>query len=66
MTITDDERNIVPGSMLKVFDLQGRMVYSVGVDAVAHQFVADFATGVYTIVLIVPNRDNRSIKLLVK
>ncbi len=66
VTITDDERNIVPGSMLKVFDLQGRMVYSVGVDAVAHQFVADFATGVYTIVLIVPNRDNRSIKLLVK
>ena len=66
VTITDDERNIVPGTMLKVFDLQGRMVYSIGVDAVAHQFVADFATGVYTIVLIVPNRDNRSIKLLVK
>ena len=28
--------------------------------------VADFAAGVYTIVLIEPNRDNRAIKLLVK
>ena len=66
VTIASDERCLVPGSLLKVFDLQGRMVYSVDVNEVVHQFVADFATGVYTIVLIEPNRDNRAIKLLVK
>ena len=66
VTLASDESELVSGSTLKVYDLHGRMVYATDVNGISVSFVADFPTGVYTVVYQVPNRDHTTAKLIIK
>ncbi|MBR1792974.1 MAG: T9SS type A sorting domain-containing protein, partial [Bacteroidales bacterium] len=64
--ITNDDRYMDKGGMLKVYDMRGHLVYSVEATMAEQSLAADFATGVYTVVYEVPNREPLSAKLVVK
>ena len=64
--MASDESYLVEGSTIKVYDIQGRTVFSADVTSTTLSFVANFAKGVYTVVYQVPNRDAATVKLIVK
>lgn len=66
VTLANNELEIVPGSQLTIYTVEGREVFSMPVTSVEHTIVADWPAGIYAVAFHVPGRDTKMIKLMVR